>query len=209
MARPGYERDEVEFGRVLAFSDGLFAIAMTLLVVGITVPTVPERELGDALRERRPEILSFFISFAVVGYYWLAHHRLFAQLGRMTRRIMGLNLVYLGAIAFIPFPTALVGAYEDEPVAVIMYAIALAVASLIESVMFWVARRDGALRVEIPDDVFRYGMVASLLPVGVFAISIPIALVNPSMALFSWLLVWPAEKVLDHWKPAGADERYR
>jgi hypothetical protein len=43
----------------------------------------------------------------------------------------------------------------------------------------------------------------------VFAISIPIALVNPSMALFSWLLVWPAEKVLDHWKPAGADERYR
>jgi len=209
MARPGYERDEVEFGRVLAFSDGLFAIAMTLLVVGITVPTVPERELGDALRERQPEILSFFISFAVVGYYWLAHHRLFAQLGRMTRRIMGLNLVYLGAIAFIPFPTALVGAYEDEPVAVIMYAIALAVASLIESVMFWVARRDGALRVEIPDDVFRYGMVASLLPVVVFAISIPIALVNPSMALFSWLLVWPAEKVLDHWKPAGADERYR
>jgi uncharacterized membrane protein len=205
---PAYERDELEFARVFAFSDGVFAIAMTLLVVGIAVPNVPEADLGDALRDRRPEIISFFVSFTVIGYYWLAHHRLFAQLKRMTRAVMMLNLVYLAAIAFLPFPTALVGKYEDAPVTVIMYAVTLAVASFVETAIFAAARRGGAMREAVPDDLYRYGLVASLLPVLVFAVSVPIALVSPSVALLSWLLVWPAERILDHWKPPGADERF-
>jgi uncharacterized membrane protein len=83
-----YDRGEIEFSRVLAFSDGVFAIAVTLLVVGIGVPTVRESQLGDALRDLRPEIISFFISFIVIGNYWLAHHRFVAQLARITTTLM-------------------------------------------------------------------------------------------------------------------------
>lgn len=74
----GFERDSVEFGRVLTFSDGMFAIAMTLLVVGIEVPDIPDTdsvdELADALGDLSGSFVSFFISFAVIGRYWLAHH---------------------------------------------------------------------------------------------------------------------------------------
>jgi uncharacterized membrane protein len=204
MART-YERGQEEFGRVLAFSDGLFAIAMTLLVVGIGVPTVQEARLGDALRELQPEIVSFFVSFLVVGYYWLAHHRFFAQLRSLNTPVIVLNLVYLAAIAFVPFPTALVGKYENEPVSVIMYALTLGAASFFETAMFVAARRGACFHREIPDDAARFYIVASILPVVVFAISIPISLVNTSLALLSWLLVMPLEHVIERWRPAGAD----
>jgi uncharacterized membrane protein len=181
---------------------------MTLLVVGIGVPTVQEARLGDALRELRPEIVSFFVSFLVVGYYWLAHHRFFAQLRSLNTPLIVLNLVYLAAIAFVPFPTALVGKYEDEPVSVIMYALTLGAASFLETAMFVAARRGGCFQREVPDDAYRFFIVASMLPVLAFAISIPISLFNTSWALLSWLLVIPLEHVLERWRPADADEAF-
>ena len=79
-----FERGGEEFARVLAFSDGMFAIAMTLLVVGIAVPTLDvadsSSELADALNDLSDAIVSFFISFAVIGRYWVAHHQLFSLL---------------------------------------------------------------------------------------------------------------------------------
>jgi uncharacterized membrane protein len=201
-----YDRGEIEFSRVLAFSDGVFAIAVTLLVVGIGVPTVRESQLGDALRDLRPEIISFFISFIVIGNYWLAHHRFVAQLARITTTLMTQNLVYLAAIAFVPFPTALVGKYDDSPVTVIIYAITLSAASSLEVVMFVTARHSGSTRVPIPDDVFRYAVATSSVPVIVFVLSIPVAFVSASWALLSWLLIFPAEHLLDRWRPAAADE---
>jgi len=203
-----YDRKEIEFTRVLAFSDGVFAIAMTLLVVGIGIPTVREAQLGDALRDLEPEIVSFFISFIVIGNYWLAHHRFFSQLARITSPLMLLNLGYLAAIAFVPFPTALVGKYTESPITVIIYAITLSFASLLETVMFMVACRSGSTRVPVPRDVARYGVIASLLPVLVFIVSIPIALASATWALLSWLLVFPAERVLERRKPSGTDKAF-
>jgi uncharacterized membrane protein len=205
MART-YDRGREEFGRVLAFSDGLFAIAMTLLVVGIGVPTVREAQLGDALRDLQPEILSFFVSFLVVGYYWLAHHRFFGNLQRLNTPLIVLNLVYLAAIAFVPFPTALVGKYEAEPVSVIMYALTLGAASFLETAMFVAARRGNCFRREVPDDVYRFAVVTSTLPVLAFTVSIPISLASTTLALLSWLLVIPLEHIADRWRPAATDE---
>src|SRR3954451_20994462 len=81
---PRYRRrsEELEFYRVAFFSDAVFAIAMTLLVVGIGIPKVKEGgDLGTALSGKDAEIFSFFLSFVVIGYFWLAHHRFFARLG--------------------------------------------------------------------------------------------------------------------------------
>ena len=211
MSGPRFARgnDSVEFDRVLYFSDAVFAIAMTLLVVQIGVPAVSGDELGEALRDKSQEILSFFITFVVIGYYWLAHHRMFSQLRGVDSRLMMINLVYLATIAFMPFPSALVGQYEDEPITVIIYAVTLGVASALEAAMFVHARRRDLLKMQVPDDVAHHALRASLVPVVVFAISIPIALFNPTLALLSWLLIFVGERVVDRWKPPGADELFR
>ena len=122
----------------------MFAIALTLLVVGIGVPRVADAsDLVDELSEVQPEIISFFISFTVIGFYWKGQHATFAMLKAVDGGYITLNLAYLALIAFLPFPTALVGAYEEEPVTVVIYAVTLGAASAMEFVMFlWTVRRD-------------------------------------------------------------------
>ena len=209
---PRYERESrgLEFDRVVFFSDAVFAIAMTLLVVGIGVPTVADNDLADALREKRPEIISFFVSFVVIGNYWLAHHRFYSRLSGITTRMMTINLVYLAAIAFTPFPTALAGKYTDDPISIVMYAITLGIASGLEAVMLVVAYREELFTRAMPHPVLRYAVGAALVPVFLFFVSIPIALADTTLALLSWLLIFPLELLWDRWfKPDGADEYLR
>jgi uncharacterized membrane protein len=206
---PRYKRNSagLEFDRVGFFSDAVFVVAMTLLVVGIGLPTVRPSQLADALREQRPEIISFFVSFVVIGNYWLGHHRFYSRLGAITTPLMTLNLFYLAAIAFMPFPTALAGRYTEDPVPVVMYAVTLGVASGLEAVMLVVAQREQLFTRELPRPVLRYLVGAALVPVLLFFISIPIAFVNTTWALLSWLLIFPLEFLWDRmFKPVGASE---
>ena len=199
--------EELEFDRVAFFSDAVFAIAMTLLVVGIGIPHVSEDNLGKALNSKDAEIFSFFLSFVVIGFFWLAHHRFFARLAAVDVRFMQINLLYLAAIAFTPFPTAIVGVYGgNEPVGVVLYAVTLGVASFLEAAMLWRAQHEGLLRERMRDDVFRGNMAASLAPVAVFAISIPIAYLVSSGALLTWLLIFPLEWLIGRFViPKDAD----
>ena len=96
----------LEYDRVLFFSDAVFAIAITLLVVDIRVPEVV-LNAGNQLYESRDKILSFVISFLVIGLFWMGHHRLFRYITALDRPVIFLNLLFLGAIAFLPYPTAL------------------------------------------------------------------------------------------------------
>src|SRR5262249_272326 len=115
--RRRYDRDSVEFSRTLSFSDGLFSIAMARLIVSIAVPPISDTnsvgKLADALNDLTPNFVSFFISFAVIGRYWVAHHTYISALARIDRGLISLNLVYLAFIAFLPFPTALLGEYFE------------------------------------------------------------------------------------------------
>jgi hypothetical protein len=168
---------------------------------------VSSEEMWDALVDLRHEFASFFIAFAVIGRYWLAHHRFVSVLGAVESRLMLVNLVYLAFVAFLPFPTALIGRYEDNLVAFAFYAVILAVISGLETVLFVVALRRGLLAVVVPPPVVRHGVVASTLPVAVFLISIPLALVAGStVAILSWLLIWPLEALLDRRAPKGAEK---
>ena len=191
-----FERGGEEFGRVLAFSDGMFAIAMTLLVVGITVPVLADAdsvgELADALNGISESIISFFISFAVIGRYWLAHHQLFSLLRAFDPGLIGLNLVYLGLIAFLPFPTALLGTYFDNPLAVGIYAVSVAVISGLEVVLLRHAYRHRLLTKPMSGSIYRWGRNASTTPVVFFLISVPVAFLSSEAALACWLLTVPA-----------------
>jgi uncharacterized membrane protein len=195
--------EELEFDRVAFFSDAVFAIAMTLLVVGIGIPHGRDGELGTALSGKDAEIFSFFLSFVVIGAYWLAHHRFFTRLAAVDVRFMQINMLYLAAIAFMPFPTALVGTYGAKPVTVVLYAITLGAASFLDAALFWHAQRAGLFRRRLSDEAFRAGVIASVAPVLVFAISIPIAYVAPDWALVAWLLIFPLEWLID--KRFGSD----
>jgi uncharacterized membrane protein len=191
-----FERGGEEFGRVLAFSDGMFAIAMTLLVVGITVPALSEHnsvdELADALNGLSDSIVSFFISFAVIGRYWIAHHQMFSLLRAFDPGLIGLNLVYLAFIAFLPFPTAILGTYFDNPLAVSLYAVSVAVISGMEEVLLRHAHRGGLLTKAMPENVYRWGRNGSLTPVAIFLASVPVAFVSSELAVAVWLLANPA-----------------
>jgi TMEM175 potassium channel family protein len=204
-----YERGSEEFSRVLAFSDGLFAIAMTLLVVGITVPgaTSSVHDLAHALNERKSEFTSFFISFAVIGRYWAAHHQFVAMLARMDASFVGLNLLYLAFIAFLPFPTALLGSSFENPLSIVIYAVAVAIVSGMEVVLFRHAQRHELLRLTLPEDVYRFGITASLSPVMFFVLSMPVAFVSTTLAVIIWFGTIPFNAVLTRRKPPDS-KRY-
>jgi TMEM175 potassium channel family protein len=195
--RGEFLRGSEEFSRVLAFSDGLFAIAMTLLVVGIAVPDLvhsgDQSELLDALNDLVPAIISFFISFVVIGRYWVAHHQFFRALRAMDYRLIWVNLVYLAFVAFLPFPTALLGNYFENPLAVASYAVIVAMISGLEVVLFRRAHDDGLLAGEIPDEVYRWGVTASTLPVLFLVASVPIAFLSTGLAVATWFLSVPVQ----------------
>jgi uncharacterized membrane protein len=210
-ARPArvYARGSEEFARALGFSDGLFAIAMTLLVVSISVPTLrvagDEGELLRALDDLTSNFVSFFISFAVIGRYWVAHHQMFSLLRSIDVRLLGLNLVYMAFVAFLPFPTALLGAYFENAIAVAAYAVTVALVSGMEVVLFRYAHGAGLLRVTVGADALRWGTTVSLAPVLFFLASIPVAFLSSKLAVAVWILNAPFGALMQRRRPAGAD----
>ena len=121
--------DTKETGRIEAFSDGVFAVAITLLVLNIQAPSpnaLPrDSELLGVLAGRWPIYLAFITSFATIGIMWVNHHRLYTHIKRSDNTLLLLNLVLLFVIVFVPFPTALMAEYITQPtprVAALVYS---------------------------------------------------------------------------------------
>ncbi len=192
-----------------AFSDGLFSIAMTLLIVEVAVPhmihTGSVRELLGRLGDLVPDFVGFFLSFALIGKYWVAHHQMFSVLRGADYGLISRNLFYLAFIAFMPFPTALLGDYFDNPLAVVAYAVTGAIVSGLEVVLLRYAWKAGLLRVKVTPEVMRWGSIMSLAPVVAFLVSIPVAFVSTLGAVLMWLITVPFGVFMHRRAPAGAD----
>ncbi len=205
-----YERETLEFERVAFFSDAIFAIAMTLLVVGLDVPTIAEetssRDLWNALGDMSSQILMFFVSFAVLGSFWLGHHRFFGRLARIDRRTATINLVYLALIAFLPFLSSVLGEYGDNSVAVALYASAIAGTAGMACGLNEVATRRHLYVRQPTALVLRWHRLFPLLPAVFFLATIGIAVVSPSGAIYSWILLYPLTTLLQSRMPD--DVRY-
>jgi uncharacterized membrane protein len=135
-----------ETGRVEAFSDGVFAIAITLLVLNIQVPhDLPAgKSLANALIDQWPTYLAFVTSFATIGIMWINHHRLFAHIRRSDNPLLVLNGLLLIGITLVPFPTALLAAYighPDEQVAALVYGGTLVVIAICFNLLWLYASR--------------------------------------------------------------------
>lgn len=205
-----YARGSDEFSRVVTLSDGIFAIAMTLLVVTVTVPVIANGAsvgaLADALDEQSGTFVSFFISFAVIARYWVANHRFTALLKAMDSAYINWTLVLLAFVAFLPFPTDLLGEYFENPLAIVIYAVTVSVVSGLEVVLLRQAHRGALLRKPLPEDVYRWARLAALAPVAAFPLSIPIAFIDTTLAALVWVLALPLGVWSDRRKPAEADD---
>ena len=207
------KRGTAEFNRVTAFSDGIFAIAMTLLIVSVAVPTISDTDsvsdLADALNDQVESFTSFFISFAVIGRYWVAHHQFTSLLDRFDGRLIAINLVYLAFIAFVPFPTDLMGTYFSNPLSISIYAVTIAIISGLEVVMLRHAHVAGLMHRRMPDPVYRWAVIQSTAPVGFFLISVPVAFaVGTPLAVALWFAGIPFAIATRGRKPAGFDKYF-
>jgi uncharacterized membrane protein len=212
--RPSHSYMErgTEFDRFVFFTDAVYAIAATLLIVSVEVPHVPARtqDLGrllEALGDVAPELYSFALGFWLITRFWVANHQFVARLAGIDRRFMGVTLLYLGLIAFLPFPTAFLGDNGPNPISVSLFALSIAVVASLEIVQLVYARRAGLLKEGISTEEFRWEFLASLAPAVLFLASIPIAFLNPVLAMYSWLLTIPAGILVGRRRPP--EERRR
>jgi uncharacterized membrane protein len=187
----------LEYDRVLFFSDAVFAIAITLLVVDLRVPDIV-RNAAQEISHSTGRILSFAISFLVIGLFWMGHHRLFRYITALDRRLIFLNLLFLGTIAFLPYPTALLFAGNNhEPAAPVFYAACVAGAGLVELVVWLYAIRAKGLVPPSVSPALRRAETAQILPVPlVFGLSIPVAIIAPGVAPFTWILLVPIGRLV-------------
>jgi TMEM175 potassium channel family protein len=183
------EGNEIEFSRIVAFSDGVFAIAITLLVLAINVPDHLQGEkLADALWGQRADFLAYALSFAVIGRFWLVHHRFFGEVTAFDSRLLALNIFYLAWIALIPFTSEVLGDHGGEAVAIVLYATNLSGVVLTGLWMQVSARRSGLTAIDAP--THRELRYRSLYIAAVFLASIPVALLAPGIAPFMWLALF-------------------
>jgi hypothetical protein len=192
------DRGAAALERLVFFSDAVFAIAITLLVIEIDVPA-GEGDLLAALRELAPQLTSFLVSFAVIGTFWMGHHRMFRHIDAESPRLVQLNLLLLFCVAFLPFPTAMLGEHDGDRVAAVVYAISMAATGLASAGLWRHASRSGGGRLlepGLPAATVQYLARRSLVVPGVFLLSLPFALLGARAAEAVWLIALPAPAIL-------------
>lgn len=141
--------------RLKAFSDAVFAIAITLLVIEVHVPrldTLDDAAYLAALAHLIPSFLGFMLSFLTIGALWIAHHRLFGVLDGYEPRLMWPNMLLLMVVAFMPFATALMSSNPLARVPEVFYSATLLAAGLLQLLLFQLALRPGRVRAGVPPE---------------------------------------------------------
>jgi uncharacterized membrane protein len=187
----------LELDRLANFSDAVFAIAATLLVLSIQFPQNLEApnldsKLWDEYQDVLPQVLAYALSFFVIGRYWLAHHRMFKLVRRIDGRFIALNLFALGLIALLPFPTEVFGNYPTDRPAFIVYAAGVAATGIASTVVWWYATdRNRLIDESTPQPVVLHARLRGLSIPIVFLVSIPISFASVAAAQISWALLVP------------------
>lgn len=182
--------DEPEFSRLANFTDAIYAIALTLLVLQLTLGPIRDdnspAEMLEALEVLIPNFIAFALAFLLLARYWMAHHAFFATLRAWNEPIMAINLVYLAFVALLPFPTYLVGEYSDNPLSVVVFAASMAAISGLEVLLYARAHHFELMQNRLSRDAYRWGFRASTFPVVMFVATMPLAFISPIATMISW-----------------------
>jgi uncharacterized membrane protein len=200
MATEDEERagHKANLDRLLALSDGVFAVAITLLVLDIKVPERVSGHLLVALLQNMPSVQSYIISFAVIGIYWNAHRGILHSVQRFDGALAALNLLFLFFIAFLPVPTAILGQYGNSLTATIIYALSMDLVGISSFLLWWyISANYRLLDATIDRQSIASHSFQILIPPLVFLLSIGVAFLNifapavpgPQLAQYFWLLI--------------------
>ena len=201
---PRQEDDEAAeegIGRILALSDGVFAIALTLLILDIAVPaTTSNDDLAKVLLDLWPRYLAFALSFLVISRFWVIHRQAFRLIVRGDPALVWLNLLLLLFISFLPFPTAVLGEHTGSPAAAVLYAVAVCLTSAASAAYFWYASgRGNLLGPDVGSAYIRALRARALSGPVFFALTVPIAAFAPYVAAAVWFLAFPLARVSFVW----------
>lgn len=186
-SRPTYSTE-----RLGALADGVFAIVLTLLVLDLKLPAVPagsEPALLADLEAQVPNLIAWLISFLLVARFWVVHHAIVANLARCHVGTMAWNFVVLALMSLVPFAASLIGTYEFDAVAVLVFAGLMALAGLSIGLFARHAARETSLRREAPmDDLRWHWRYHSITLPGIAALSVLLLGVDEVAALVVWAI---------------------
>jgi uncharacterized membrane protein len=198
MSSP-YSHDSTETDRLLALSDGVIAIAITLLVLDINIPKVSPGSTVTVLQKlittQWPEFFAYLLSFFVVGFYWVLHRRVFIHINHHNRGVLWLNLLFLLFVGFVPYATNMFTTYPNR-FGVTFYAGMLALTGFSLTLLWGYASRQELIEEGLTSLTVGIQAARFLASPIVFVLSMLIAMFDPTIAIFSWLLLLPINSVL-------------
>lgn len=186
--------------RVMNFSDSVFAFAATLLVLKIELPALMasqlDSQLWPAITHLWPQYFANFVSFFIIGYYWLSHHSVFTQMKKMNGRIVWLNTLFLIFLSFLPFPVDLYGSFHMNPAVIAFYSLSVSVVGFWLAALWLSAQKMGLLTESLTKKQTQLSTIRYFLMPVIFLLATPIAFVHPLLAQLAWIGVVVGEGVL-------------
>jgi uncharacterized membrane protein len=183
----------INTSRTEAFSDGVFAIAATLLVLELKVPHVEPGGLSSALLERWPSYATYVVSFLTIGIIWVNHHAVMERIRFVNRPLLFMNLLFLMAVAAIPFPTALLADYlregHDERLAAAVYGGTMAVMGVTFGATWAYAVINGLLHENVDPGRARRSLWIFALGNPLYVLAIGASLISARLALAIYALL--------------------
>lgn len=198
--------------RLLTLSDGVVAIALTLLVLQLRVPSASAvanhnsaSDLAAQLAKDGGQFVSYLIAFFVVAQFWLAHHRVFRHIVGHQEALAWWNFAFLLTISVMPFTSDLLGAFGGNPLAVDIFAVNLLLASLATQATMVVGRWKALLSPQADERQMRAARVRGIVMSAVIAVSLGLAWVNTDAAKYSWLAMALIPRAVNRWYGRHAD----
>jgi len=193
--------DLISPARLTSFSDGVFAIAVTLLVFNLKVPEIPEadvhRLLPKALLNMLSHFVTYLISFLLIAVFWTIHHRMLSLVIHVDFTFTWINLIYLLVVAFIPFPSALMGTYPNESISMIFYICSMFMVVGLSLFMWRYATKGHRLiSKDTPQSTINYFYIRGSATLGLFTLALPLAIYRAHWAQVCLLIVFPMQWLL-------------
>ena len=183
--------------RMVFFSDAVFAIAMTLLVIDLAVPEDRDGTAGEVLLGLWPNFLAYALSFTIIAINWVSHYRRYRVIKTHDSWLLLLNLVLLFFIALLPFPTSLLSSYSGQAPAVALYAFVVGLLSALQWATWQYAYSKGMVDASVDKGLFRWVRLNQLAVPLVFWASIPIAILwDGGIAMYFWFALFPVNFII-------------
>jgi uncharacterized membrane protein len=197
--------------RLETLADGVFAIVMTLLVFELRVPELPGAAAADlwaGVVRLGPSLLSFIVSFLVLGVYWVGHHSQFQYIRRADQTLLWLNILFLMCVSLVPFSAGMLGRHGEQQLAIILYGGNLILVALTHFCMWWYATQNRRLVDEdIAPAIVGLGKRLSLTPPAFYLLAIALSFISTSLSLLIYIFMLVPYVLGLFYRAGGSDLR--